>query len=52
MNYFLRVQDLTPTKFWINNPTRDEADWALKEGALGCTCNPAYCGKMLHHPQE
>ena len=47
MNYFKRVQELTPTKFWINNPTREEADWALAEGALGCTCNPSYCGKML-----
>jgi len=46
-HYFNRVQSLTPTKFWINNPTREEADWALEEGALGCTCNPAYCGKML-----
>jgi len=45
--YFHRVHDLTPTKFWINNPTREEADWALEEGALGCTCNPSYCGKML-----
>lgn len=45
--YFKRVQELTPTKFWINNPTREEADWALDAGALGCTCNPSYCGKML-----
>ncbi len=47
MSYFKRVQELTPTKFWINNPTREETDWALAEGALGCTCNPSYCGKML-----
>jgi len=46
-HYFKRVQELTPTKFWINNPTREETDWALDEGALGCTCNPSYCGKML-----
>lgn len=46
-NYFQRVEQLTPTKFWINNPTREEADWAIKEGAMGCTCNPSYCGKML-----
>jgi len=53
MRYFLRVQDLTPTKFWINNPTREEADWAIKEGAMGCTCNPAYCGKMFFdRPEE
>jgi len=46
-HYFQRVQAKTPTKFWINNPTREETDWALAEGALGCTCNPSYCGKML-----
>lgn len=46
-NYFHRIKQLTPTKFWINNPTREETDWAIKEGALGCTCNPSYCGKML-----
>jgi len=47
MKYFKRVQSLTKTKFWINNPTRDEADWAIAEGAMGCTCNPSYCGKIL-----
>lgn len=47
MNYFKRVHALTATKFWINNPTRQETDWAIGEGALGCTCNPSYCGKML-----
>ena len=46
-HYFQRVHTLTPTKFWINNPTREETDWALAEGALGCTCNLSYCGKML-----
>jgi transaldolase len=46
-HYFHRVEKQTPTKFWINNPTRAEADLALNEGALGCTCNPSYCGKML-----
>ena len=52
-HYFQRVHALTPTKFWINNPTRQEADWALAEGALGCTCNPSYCGKMLFdRPEE
>ena len=52
MNYFKRVHALTPTKFWINNPTREEADLALAEGALGCTCNPSYCGKMFERAEE
>ncbi len=46
-NYFKRVSALTPTKFWINNPTREEAQWAIDAGAVGCTCNPSYCAKML-----
>lgn len=51
-HYFKRVQTLTPTKFWINNPTREETDWSIAEGALGCTCNPSYCGKMLFDRQS
>lgn len=52
MTYFQRVFELTGTKFWINNVTRDEAQMAIDAGALGCTQNPSYCWKMLNHPQE
>jgi len=38
--------------FWINNPTRRQADLALEHGALGCTNNPSYTQKMLDHPEE
>jgi transaldolase len=51
-NYFHRVRELSPTKFWINNPTRQQAEMAIKEGALGCTNNPSYTQKMLDHPIE
>lgn len=51
-NYFQRVSKQTKTKFWINNPTREEAKRAIEEGALGCTQNPSYTEKMLFHPQE
>ena len=51
-NYFHRVHGQSPTMFWINNPTRTQADWALAEGALGCTNNPSYTQKMLGHPEE
>lgn len=51
-DYFHRVHRLTPTKFWINNPTRAEAATAIAAGALGCTNNPSYTGKMLAHPEE
>lgn len=51
-SYFHRVTNQTPTMFWINNPTRTQADLALEHGALGCTNNPSYTQKMLVHPEE
>lgn len=51
-SYFKRVQAQTPTKFWINNVTREEAAWALEAGAVGCTQNPSYTWKMLSHATE
>lgn len=50
--YFHRVRAQSPTKFWINNPTREEADLAIAEGAVGCTCNPSFCQKMIDHASE
>lgn len=50
--YFQRVHDLSPTMFWINNPTRQQADQAIEHGALGCTHNPSYTQKMIDHPEE
>lgn len=50
--YFHRVQAYTPTRFWINNTTRDEADLALAAGAMGCTQNPSYVNKMLTSKTE
>jgi transaldolase len=50
--YFIRVTEQTPTMFWINNPTRRQADMAIANGALGCTNNPSYTQKMLDHPDE
>ena len=51
-DYFKRVSKLTPTKFWINNVTREEAKLAIEAGAVGCTQNPSYTWKMLSHPTE
>ncbi|MBN2009476.1 hypothetical protein JW960_09055, partial [candidate division KSB1 bacterium] len=48
--YFHRVAALTPTKMWINNVTKGEADLAIDAGAMGCTQNPSYTWKMLNHP--
>lgn len=46
-NYFHRVNRLSNTRFWINNPTMEEAALAIAEGAVGCTTNPAYSLKMI-----
>ncbi len=51
-HYFQRVSALTPTKFWINNPTREQTDLAIEEGATGCTNNPSYSQKMIDHIKE
>jgi transaldolase len=51
-DYFHRLHQQTPTVFWVNNPTSDEAGSAIAAGALGCTCNPSFCQKMLDHPKE
>ena len=50
--YFHRVQEQSPTIFWINNPSPGEADRAIAAGARGCTCNPSFCQKMIDHPNE
>ncbi len=52
MNYFQRVAQLTPTKFWVNNVSREEAAIGIASGATGCTQNPSYVWKMLTHAQE
>jgi transaldolase len=51
-DYFRRVHRLSPTKFWINNPTPEEARLAIEAGALGCTNNPSYSFKMLEQPAD
>ena len=51
-SYFIRVSKQTPTKFWINNPTRMQTKMAIENGALGCTCNPSFSQKMVDSPEE
>jgi transaldolase len=51
-HYFQRITEQTPTMFWINNPTREQADVAIEHCALGCTNNPSYTQKMIDHPEE
>lgn len=47
MGYFERVHRLTPTRFWVNNPTVSQARLAMEAGAISCTTNPTYTAKML-----
>lgn len=51
-DYFKRVQAQTATRYWINNPSRKQADMAMECGAVGCTLNPAYMSKMLADADE
>ena len=48
--YFHRVNKLTPTRLWINNPTPEEAEKSITAGAISCTTNPTYC--MKQHMRE
>lgn len=52
MSYFHRVQEMTSTRFWINNVTKTEAELAIAAGAVGCTQNPSYTWKMLSSQDE
>jgi transaldolase len=49
--YFQRVTRLSPTRFWINNPTPDEADKAIAAGAISCTTNPTYASKQIQREE-
>ena len=51
-SYFIRLTEHTPTEFWINNPTRKQADLALQHNATGVTTNPSFTQKMIDHPVE
>ena len=50
--YFTQLLATTPTRVWVNNPTLEEVDFALAQGAVGCTTNPAYGGSLLRRAPE
>lgn len=50
--YFHRVAKQTATRFWINNPSRGDADKAIAAGAISCTTNPTHCMKQLQREEE
>ena len=47
LTYFDRITKETPTKLWVNNPSRAETDWAIANHAINCTTNPSFCAKLL-----
>lgn len=52
LGYFHRLNRETDNRLWINNPSLEEAGWAIEAGAIGCTTNPTFAAKMLAHPTE
>ncbi len=50
--YFQRVKEETPTRFWINNPSIEQARQAIEAGAVGCTTNPSYVSKLFASPSD
>lgn len=52
MAYLQDVQSQTPTRVWINNPTREDSAAAIAAGAIGVTTNPAFCSKLLQTEPE
>ena len=52
-DFFAHLNELTPTRVWINNPTTEEVGKALAQGAVGCTTNPAFGASLLkRRPEE
>jgi len=45
--YFHRLNQETPTRFWVNNPSGADMERSIAAGAINCTTNPAYCSKLL-----
>ena len=50
--YFTQLVAETPTRVWVNNPTIEEIGFALGQGAVGCTTNPAYGGNLLRRAPD
>ncbi len=46
-HYFSILHRETENRFWINNPTAQELELAIRHGAFACTTNPAYCSRLL-----
>jgi len=44
--YLERINEQTPTRMWVNNPTPSEAKKGLEAGTFGATSNPTYLSHM------
>ena len=51
-NYFKKMNDVSASRFWINNPNMADMENALEQGAVSCTTNPAYCAKLLSNDND
>lgn len=50
--YFQRLAQQSQNRFWINNPTMEQARKAIENGAISCTTNPSYTSKLLQDEKE
>lgn len=46
-DYFLRINQQTKNRTWVNNPTVAETHQAIAAGALACTTNPTYSARII-----
>ncbi|MBN2861070.1 MAG: hypothetical protein JXK93_12460 [Sphaerochaetaceae bacterium] len=51
-DYFRRVNALTATRCWVNNPTEQEALNAIEAGMTNCTTNPTYTMKQIQREPD
>ena len=49
--YFHRLNELSGSRFWVNNPTPAQAQLAVDAGAIACTTNPTYGWKQLRNSE-
>ena len=45
--YLERINEQTPTRMWVNNPTPSEAKKGLEAGTFGATSNPTYLSHKI-----
>jgi len=51
-SFLARVHKETPTRYWVNNPTREELKKAVAADAVACTTNPTFPSKLLQRDAQ